>query len=216
MLAQLVAIASVLVALIGPFAVEWWKGTKWKDEQSRVLGVDAWAEQFAPVGTPSGYCHLKYVVRNNSQNDIADVAIVSPGRDKLRFIPVVHAQSQEFEIDPNLRQIDTAFSHYPVELLFADRWNIIWYQHREFQRVKTNSSNPRTIREYVIHPRNPKGMAAARHQGLLVFAGCVVAALVALGISASGLGAPDGPSPKQGTTESPKPSNSRSAGKAGS
>ncbi|MDC7337195.1 hypothetical protein PQR15_12625 [Streptomyces lydicus] len=205
----------MLVSLIVPFAVEWWKGTKWRDEQNRVLGVDAWAEQFTPIGTPPGYCHLRYIIRNNSPNDITDVAVVPPGRDKLRFAPVVHAGSQHSEVDPNLRQIDPVFSHYPVELLFTDRWNIIWYQQRELRRVKEVNSHPRTIRDYATHSRNPRGMVVARRQGYLVLAGCVVAALVSVGVSASGLGASDGQSPKQGTPESPKPSHSRPAEKAG-
>ena len=203
MVAQLIALAAVLVALVVPFAVEWFKGTRWKDEQNRVIGVNAWAEQVTPVGTPTGYCHLKYVVQNGSPNDITDVAVVPPGRDKLRFIPVVRAGTQESEIDPNLRQIDVGFNNYPVELVFTDRWNLLWHQHRRLERVKSANSIPRTIRDYVVHPRNPQGMAVAGRRGLLVLAGCLVAAIVSYGVSSSGVGGPD--------TDSPKPENSKSA-----
>ncbi|MFD9001141.1 hypothetical protein ACFV0T_09265 [Streptomyces sp. NPDC059582] len=216
MLAQLIALASVLVALIAPFAVEWFKGTKWKDEQNRVIGVNAWAEQFSPTGTPPGYCHLKYVVRNSSPNDITDVAVVPPGRDKLRFIPVVNAGAQEAEVDPNLRQLDAAFSSYPVELVFTDSWNLLWHQHRRLERVKAVNAIPRTIRDYIPHPRNPQGMATARRRGLLVLAGCIVAAIVSYGVSSSGLAAPNSNSPKNKTTESPNQSPSGRAKKAGS
>ncbi|MFF3879184.1 hypothetical protein [Streptomyces sp. NPDC001978] len=216
MVAQLIALASVLVALIAPFAVEWFKGTRWKDEQNRVIGVNAWAEQFTPPGTPPGYCHLKYVVRNSSPNDITDVAVVPPGRDKLRFIPVVHAGAQESEVDPNLRQLDASFSNYPVELVFTDSWSLLWHQHRRLERVTAVNAMPRTIRDYVTHPRNPQGMAVARRRGLLMLAGCVVAAIVAYGVASSGLATPGPESPKNKNTESPKQSPSRQAKRAGS
>jgi len=203
--AQLLALASVLVALIVPFAVEWFKGTRWKDEQNRIIGVNAWAEQITPSGTPAGYCHLRYVVRNASNNDITDVAVVPPGRDKLRFTPVVHGGTQESEVDPNLRQLDPNFSDYPVELLFTDSWGLHWHQHRRLERVQAVNSNPRTIRDYTLHSRNPKGMNVARRQGFLVLSGCLVAAMLAYGIAASDVGnsdkspEPDSTSPRKKT-----------------
>ncbi|MEU8933333.1 hypothetical protein AB0D30_26050 [Streptomyces sp. NPDC048409] len=190
MLAQLLAVAAVLAAIVVPFAVEWFKGTRWKDEQNRVIGVNAWAEQVTLPSTPPGYCHLQYVVRNGSNNDITDVAVVPPGRDKLRFMPVVHAATQESEIDPNLRQLDPSFNDYPIEVLFTDNWNLHWHQHRELERVKVVNSNPRTIRDYAPHPRNPRGMSKVRREALLVFAGCTVAALLAYGIAASNIANP--------------------------
>jgi hypothetical protein len=197
--AQLLALAAVLVAILVPFGVEIYKGTRWKDEQNRVVSINAWAEQVTPSGTPSGYCHLKYVVSNGSGNDIMDVAVVPPGRDKLRFVHVIHAGTTEEEVDPNLRKLDPNFSDYPVELLFTDRWGLLWHQHRRLERVRAIGPNPRTIRDYEPH-RNPRGMAAVWRQGLAIVAGCFVVAAVAFGIAVGVDDPGDGNSPKPGST----------------
>ncbi|WP_143673828.1 hypothetical protein [Streptomyces sp. or20] len=198
MVAQLIALAAVLAAVLVPFAVEWFKGTRWKDEQNRIIGINAWAEQVTPPGTPAGYCHLKYVVRNGSSNDITDVAVVPPGRDKLRFVSVVHASGKHEEVDPALRVLDPSFADYPVELLFTDSWGILWHKHRKVERVKALHSSPRTIRDYCPHHRNPNGMSSAMRQGLITFAACLVAAAIAYGVAAFGFSsnATDKPSPK--------------------
>ncbi|WP_175434200.1 hypothetical protein [Streptomyces hawaiiensis] len=208
MVAQLIALAAVLAAILVPFAVEWFKGTKWKDEQNRIIGINAWAEQVAPPGTPPGYCHLKYVVRNGSNNDITDIAVVPPGRDKLRFVSVVHAGGKHEEVDPNLRALDPTFADYPVELLFTDSWGILWHKHRKVERVKALHSSPRTIRDYTPHHRNPNGMSSAIRQGSIIFAACIVAAMIAYGIAAS--------KPPDSTTEKPSPEATASTKKAGS
>lgn len=157
-----------------------------------------------PVAHAAGYCHLKYIVSNGSGNDIADVAVVPPGRDKLQFVHVIHAGSKAFEVDSALRKMDPQFADYPVELLFTDRWGLTWYVHWRMDRVKSLVPNPRTIRDYRPH-RNPQGMATLRRQGYAMLAGVVVVVAVACGVVATTDGDLGGvKSPKSSSTASVK------------
>ncbi|MEV5383882.1 hypothetical protein [Streptomyces sp. NPDC052721] len=184
MVTEILTAVGVVVALATPFLVEIYKGSRANDEQNHISGINAWAEEFVPpsAGCPPGYCHLKYVIRNASGNDIHQVAVVQPGRDKLNFIPVVHAGGPDYvEIDPGLRLVDPAFAGYPVEITFVDSKGRTWHKHRVSERVRPLLAHPRSIRDYESH-KNPRGMKTVARQVLLAGVAIVITSALTYGM----------------------------------
>ncbi|MGA4842135.1 hypothetical protein [Streptomyces sp. G45] len=163
---EILAILGVVVAFVTPFLVEVYKRSRANDEQSHISGINAWAEQFVPTSPacPPGYCHLKYVIRNASGNDIRQVAVVQPGRDKLSFVPFIQSGGPDYEeIDPGLRMMDPAFASYPVEIIFVDSKGRTWHKRQVSERIRPLLPHPQLIRDY--EPcKNPRGVKVLSQQ----------------------------------------------------
>jgi len=178
------AALAVLATVVTPFAVEWFKGTRTNEAQAHISGINAWAEEVVPTSPacPTGYCHLKYVIRNNSSNEIRQVAVVQPGRDKLNYIPAIQAGAPQYEeVDPGLRRIDPSFAGYPVEIIFTDSRGRTWHKHRITERVRSLVAHPSAIRDYEPY-RNPVGINVVTWRVLSTILALAVVAALSYGI----------------------------------
>ncbi|MFE1507565.1 hypothetical protein [Streptomyces sp. NPDC058726] len=180
MAAVVVGIMAVIASLVAPILQEVFKKTRMNDALAHIGGIHAYAEEVILPACPSGYCHLKYVIRNNSSNAITKAAIIQPGRDKLNIVHLISpGGALHEEIDPQLRQVSVGFTTYPVAFLFTDSLGRTWHK-RTFgapERVKAKLTHPESIDDFEKY-RNPDGWARVLKRA--------AAALVAVAVLASG------------------------------
>ncbi|MFE9108932.1 hypothetical protein ACFYN9_04740 [Streptomyces collinus] len=161
MAAVVVGIMAVIAALVAPILQEIFKKTRMNDALAHISGIHAYAEEVILPACPNGYCHLKYVIRNNSSNVITKAAIIQPGRDKLIMVNLISPGGVPHEeIDPQLRQVSVGFTTYPVAFLFTDSLGRTWHK-RTFgapERIKAKVAHPESIDDFEKH-RNPDGWA---------------------------------------------------------
>lgn len=180
--ALLISVFAVAVGAVVPFVVEIYKGTRATQEQSYIAGISACAELAASApGTPAGYCHLKYVIINQSQNAIHDVIVVQPRWRPQHPISVINAGTRHEEEDLTLRRIDPGFTSYPVGIIFKDGQGRVWHKHHVAERVRKAIDPPRTVHDYVPH-KNPLGMTRVSK-----WVGGGLASLVLLGFLTFGI-----------------------------
>ncbi|MFB6550242.1 hypothetical protein [Streptomyces sp. NPDC056405] len=180
MAAVVVGIMAVIAALVAPILQEIFKKTRINDALAYISGIHASAEEVILPACPPGYCHLKYVIRNNSSNAITKAAIIQPGRDKLNMVNLISPGGVSHEeIDPQLRQVSVGFTTYPVAFLFTDNLGRTWHK-RTFgapERVKAKVTHPESIDDFEKY-RNPDGWAAV---GRRATAALLVVAFLASG-----------------------------------
>ncbi|MGW6257017.1 hypothetical protein [Streptomyces sp. NPDC055085] len=157
--ALLISILAVVVSAVVPFIVEVYKNTRSNQEQNYITGISACAELVATSpGTPTGYCHLKYVIINNSGNAIHEVIVVQPRWRPQQPINVINATTQHEEQDLTLRLEDPGFTSYAVGIIFKEGQGRLWHKHHVAERVRKVMDPPRSVHDFVPY-KNPLGMA---------------------------------------------------------
>ncbi len=182
MVALILTGAGLVLAASVPFLVEVYKGTRAVQQQSYIAGISACAEQTPSIPpAPAGYCHLKYVIRNNSGNAIHRVIVIQPRWRPLQPIALINAGDFHEELDPGLRREEPVFASYPVGIIFEDSQGRLWYKHHVAERVKQLADPPRTVHDFVPY-KNPLGMVTVARRVAGGIAVVFVLATIAFGM----------------------------------